>query len=47
MDNTSQAFDHFDSGILPADRIHSTVSGDQLKDTGGQIEDISDIGAPS
>jgi hypothetical protein len=47
MDNTSQAFDHFDSGILPAARIHSTVSGDQLKDTGGQIEDMRDIGAPS
>jgi hypothetical protein len=27
--------------------IHSTVSGDQLKDTGGQIEDMRDIGAPS
>jgi hypothetical protein len=47
MDNTSQAFDHFDGGILPAARIHSTVIGDQLKDTGGQIEDMSDIGAPS
>jgi hypothetical protein len=47
MDNTSQAFDHFDSGILPAARIHSTVIGDQLKDTGGQIEDMRDIGAPS
>jgi hypothetical protein len=47
MDNTSQAFDHFDSGIMRAARIHSTVSGDQLKDTGGQIEDMHDIGAPS
>jgi hypothetical protein len=47
MDNTSQAFDHFDSGILPAAHIHSTVIGHQLKDTGGQIEDMRDIGAPS
>lgn len=47
MDNTTQAFDHFDSGILPAPRIHSTVIGNQLKDTSGQIEDMRDIGAPS
>jgi hypothetical protein len=47
MDNTSQAFAHFDSGILPAARIQSTVIRNQLKDTGGQIEDMRDIGAPS
>ena len=32
---------------MPAARIHSTVIGDQLKDTSGQIEDMRDIGAPS
>lgn len=47
MDDTAQAFDHFEDGILRAARVGLAIVGHQLKHTGSGIEDMRDIGDPS